>query len=89
MKELEKNFTGTGEVRGFTFTQIRRSELGYIYMVLDTFGERWYEVFKRKDNVRFNTISYPRQRAFGVWAWCETTLQNAEEKFNEINEPKD
>jgi hypothetical protein len=68
MKELELEFTGTGEVKGFMFTQLKRSNFGYIYMVSDTFGQRWYEVFKKKINARFATISYPRQKAFGVWA---------------------
>lgn len=89
MKELEKNFMGRGETKGFAFTQLRRSNFAYIYEVTDTFGYKWYECFKRKENTRFNTISYPRQNAWGIWAWTETTLQEAEEKFDEINKLKD
>lgn len=88
MKELELQFTGTGEVKGFTFSQVKALNFGYIYMVFDTFGQRWYEVFKRKENVRFGTISYPRQKAFGVWAWCEATLQDAERKLKWMDNAK-
>jgi len=89
MKELEKNFMGRGETKGFAFTQLKASNFAYIYMVSDTFGYVWYECFRRKENTQFSTVSYPKQKSFGIWAWTETTLQEAEEKFDEINKPKD
>jgi len=85
MKELETQFVGKGEVRGFTFTQVKRSNLGYIYRVSDTFGQSWYEVFRRKENVPFNVISYPRCQSYGKWAWTCLTLEKAERKLKWIN----
>lgn len=81
MKELEKQFIGRGEVKGFTFTQIKQNGKGYIYHVRDTFGNERYEVFKRVENVRFNTISYPKSKSFGKWAWTTSSLEKAEGLF--------
>ena len=58
LKELPFSFDGRGEVKGFTFIQVKRSKLAYIYKVLDTFGNQWYEVFKRRENARFGQIAY-------------------------------
>lgn len=33
MKKLEKEFIGIGEVKGFTFKQIKESEKAYLYEV--------------------------------------------------------
>ena len=83
MKELKINFIGKGQVRGFEFTQVKKTEFGYIYKV-DTKDRVHYEVFHRKENSRYNCISYPSSKAFGVWAWTFDTLDKAIIELNEI-----
>ncbi len=81
MKEWKDNFEGRGEVRGFTFQKCNQTERGYLYRVFGLNGSVWYEVFKRKENVRFNTISYPTSKAFGSWAWTYKDLLDANRKL--------
>jgi len=73
MEALKLNFEGKGEVKGVTFTQVEKSEKGYIYERSDGY----FEVFRKKINKRFNTISYPKSKSFGSWAWCCNSLENA------------
>jgi len=81
MKQLQQQFQGRGEVKGYTFTQIRVTDLGYIYQKeLD--DQISYEVFKRKENKLFDYIYYPTSNSFGVWAWDCKTLERAEEILN-------
>lgn len=84
MKQLKKNFTGRGEVKGFEFTQIRETDKGFIYRV-DAGDMSYYEVFKRKENTRFDTVSYPTSKAFGIWAWSVNSLKLAEQKLESFN----
>lgn len=45
IKELEKEFTGVGEVKGFEFRQINKSEAAYIYEVRS--GDKlYYEILR-------------------------------------------
>jgi len=81
MKELENQFIGRGEVRGFVFTEIIKNEYGYIYQVSNN-GNIHFEVFKRKENTQFNCISYPKSPAFGLWAWSKSNIQDAYDVFN-------
>ena len=84
MKELAKYFTGKGEVRGFEFTQLESNGRAYLYQVrtpLD--GRIHYEIFRRKENARFNCISYPGSKAFGDWA---TTTRDYEKTLFLYNE---
>ena len=83
MKELEINFVGKGQVKGFIFTQIKKNSKGYIYKVEDS-GRTYYEVFKHKINTQFNCISYPSNKGFGVWAWTCMSLDKAFDKLEEI-----
>lgn len=62
---MKQQFQGRGEVKGYTFTQIRVTDLGFIYSK-ELNGSLSYEVFKRKENKRFNCISYPTSNSFGV-----------------------
>ena len=80
LKELPLEFVGEGEVRGFLFSQVCRTDRGYIYRVQEE-DKVWYEVFERKIN-QFNGISYPRSKSFGVWAWWYGSLDRAKEKLN-------
>jgi hypothetical protein len=83
-KEIPDNFIGRGEVRGNFFWCVKSSDLGYIYEVCAPEGGRWYEVFTRRINTRFGSVSYPNSNAFGVWAWTYRTLDKAEEKFRSL-----
>lgn len=91
IKELEKEFIGKGQVRGFKFTQIKKNEHAYIYKVNQD-GVIRYEVFQRRVNTRFNCITYPSNRAFGVWAKTTRSLSGANvhfEHFTNIKEMQD
>lgn len=81
MKQLQQQFQGRGEVKGYTFTQIRVTDKGFIYSK-ELNGSLSYEVFKRKENKRFDCISYPTSNSFGIWAWDCKTLERAEEILN-------
>ena len=81
---LPINFIGRGEVRGYHFTQISRTDRAFIYEV-DAGNSKCYEVFKKVINKRFGGVSYPTSKAFGIWAWTYMSLDKAEKKFNELN----
>jgi hypothetical protein len=86
MKELPISFEGGGEMLGFDFNQIRISQKAYIYeLICKESGQKSYEVFERKENTRFDCVSYPRSNVFGKWAWCFVKYKRAVEKFDEIN----
>jgi len=84
MKELPIHFEGKGQVKGYTFTQISKTDWGFIYEV-EHDGHKHYEVFKKRLNHRFGTVSYPTDKAFGIWAWTCMTLENAKYKLQELN----
>jgi hypothetical protein len=83
MIELKDKFIGKGQVKGFRFTQIKKTEYGFIYRIHDK-GRIYYEVFERKENNRFNCVSYPSNKAFGVWAWTTTNFCRAEDILQDI-----
>lgn len=87
MKELQLEFIGRGEVRGFKFTQIKATDMAYLYKV-DSGWSINYEVFKRRENARYGVISYPNSNAFGIWAWTFMSYEKAESKFIELNHKK-
>jgi hypothetical protein len=82
IKELRTEFTGKGEVKGYYFTQILKSDNAYIYAVD---GGKYYEVFKRKVNRRFSQVSYPNSKSFGIWAWTCKSYDKALERFEKLN----
>lgn len=64
-----------------TYTQVNRTELGYMYEVTDSYLDHtYYEVFKKRvaNDYDFDTKTtldtehevYPANEAFGNWAWC-------------------
>ena len=86
MRELSKQFKGKGQVKGYLFQQLKITSYSYLYEVKnDTTGVIHYEVFKRIENERFNCVSYPTDKAFGLWAWNCNNLDRAIEKFDELN----
>ena len=85
-KELPLTFEGKGEVKGFSFRQVKRSDTAYLFEVSDTFGNLWYEIFIRKINARFGNLVYPKQNAFGVSAWSARTIEKAIKRFDDLTE---
>lgn len=83
LREIPEYFEGKGEVRHYTFTQVKKSEKGYIYEVQRE-GLKHYEVFERHPNTRFGIYSYPGSASFGHWAWTFNTLEMAMHKFNQL-----
>lgn len=84
MKELKKEFVGIGEVKGFEFKQLHANGYAYVYEVKQPgVKEPHYEVFERVENTIFNCISYPKQKSFGVWAWCINNYDQAIKKYEE------
>ena len=86
MKELQENFEGTGEVKGKSFKQLLRSKEAYLYECTGKNFNTHYEVFLRRENDRFNVVSYPKSNSFGKWAWTYSDFNKAKEKFNDINQ---
>lgn len=85
IKDLPLTFLGQGEVRGVEFEQIDANNYAYIYKRSDGV----FEVFKKVINTQFQTVSYPKSKSFGKWAWCCRTLQDAMKKFDEITESQE
>lgn len=82
MRELKTEFIGKGQVKGFKFTQLKKTEYAYLYEV-DTGSSIHYEIFEKKENTQFNCISYPSNKAFGIWA---KTTRSYEAALNYLNE---
>jgi len=83
IRELKPLFQGIGEVKDYEFRLIRSAEWGFLYEVSN--GDRkHYEVFKRRVNRRFATVSYPTSKAFGKWAWTYTVFRFAVKKYKEL-----
>jgi len=86
------NFEGKGSVKGFTFTQVEKSENMYLYKV-ESDGCTHYELFEiRKSPVcvdfenrvysdtEFKEV-YPKDNDFGVWAWTFKDLGKAKARM--------
>lgn len=84
MKQLELKFEGKGEVRGYEFEQLMKSEKGYLYQLKDKDGNIHHEVFRYKENKQFDCVSYPKSNSFGVWAWCVKEYNKAVELFESL-----
>jgi hypothetical protein len=95
-KALDLKFIGTGDVKGFKFSQIHYTELAYVYKVDDGDGNVCFEVFKRKTapicidfekRIYSETERkeyYPKSKDFGVWAWTYKLWAKAAKKMVEI-----
>lgn len=84
LKELEIEFEGRGEVKGFHFKQLHKSDAGYLYKVNTSDLHYHYEVFQRKVNKQYNCVSYPRSASFSLWGWTYFDYEDALKKFNEV-----
>ena len=85
MKELDNNFEGRGEVRGFLFKCLLKSDKAYLYEVKTEIDTTHYEVFERKENHQFGCVSYPKSNSFGVWAYTSADWAKALEKYEYYN----
>ena len=86
MRDLAENFEGRGEVKGYSFTQMQKSNKAYLYHVSNNEGGFHYEVFRRKENTRFGVVSYPSSKAFGVWAWTTGDFESAKKRFAQLHD---
>ncbi len=84
IEPLKKCFFGKGEVRGYKFIQVKKSDKVFIYEVTSD-NRKHYEVFKKRVNTRFACESYPTSKGFGIWAYTCMTLERALAKFKELN----
>lgn len=83
-KQLQLEFIGKGQVRGFKFTQINQSLYGFLYKV-DSGNSIYYEVFRKRLNTQYNCISYPSDKSFGIWAWTTPSFNKAVDMFNNLD----
>lgn len=91
IKELPKHFIGTGEVRGFEFTQLLKTDHAYLYQVEcksenDDKTTTYYEIFERKINKVYGNVSYPKSKSFGIWAYTKSDFNVAVSKLSELDE---
>ena len=84
IKDLRTDFVGVGQVRGFKFTQLAKTKSAYLYLV-DTGDRIYYEVFRKRINRRFACVSYPTDRAFGIWAWTTPSKERSFEILNDLS----
>lgn len=89
--KLPEYFQGTGEVKEFIFRRIKETDNSYIYEVTHPEAlNPHYEVFRKKavpicldfvakvySETEFKEV-YPKSNAFGVSAWCVTSIEEAE-----------
>lgn len=92
IEKLKRNFEGSGEVKGFTFSQELETDKGYIYKVND----KYFEVFEKKSvplcidfekKVYSETDfkeQYPKARHFGKWAWTVSSFDKGLKILNEL-----
>lgn len=83
MKGLGDEIIGRGDMHGFILRKINGKPTAYVYSATNGMSVH-YEVFKHKENTRFECVSYPSSKCFGVWAWCYTNYQDAINKYNKL-----
>lgn len=49
----------------------------------------YFKYLLKRLNRRFGYVSYPTDKAFGVWAWTCMTLEKAKNKLDEIENKKE
>lgn len=90
IKELELVIKGRGETKGFTLTQVDKSEFAYIYESRDADGGNIvYEVFRRVENKMFACVSYPNSSGFGDSVYMGKVFRNKDSAitwFEHLNE---
>lgn len=86
IKDLADEIVGVGEVSGFVFRKERSDGCAYLYSVHGGSGRVYYEVFERRVNSRYNVVSYPKAKAFGIWALTTYDEELANEYFDEMSD---
>lgn len=84
MKELAEYFSGKGQVKGYVFNQIKRTDNAYLYEVKGD-EQIHYEVFERRENALYECVSYPSDKAFGIWAFTCMSMSEAILKLYELD----
>ena len=79
MKPLNKVIKKLGN----TYTQVAKTDKGYIYHVQSGNDEYW-EVFQYVENTRFDCVSYPKNESFGKWAWCTISFEKAKKYLENL-----
>jgi len=85
IKPLPKKFAGRGEVSGYEFSLVSKTNRGFLYEVRLDGTVTHYEVFLRKINKRFGCESYPTSKAFGISAWTYNSKEKAIRKLYSLN----
>lgn len=92
---LEKEFKGTGEVKGFIFTQLKETKYCYLYLK-EKNGSKSYEVIRKNAvpiyidfNLRiFSQLDlkeiYPKSRQFGKEGWEFLNMRKALKKLEDL-----
>ncbi len=81
INNLPNQFIGKGEVKDSIFTKIKESDKAFLYEVDCGCTNKHYEVFRKKFKTNSVRYCYPTSKAFGIWGWCFTSQEKAEEKF--------
>ena len=87
--KLEDSFMGIGEVKGFEFTKVAETDIGYVYCVRTSDKSNHYEVFKKRktpicidfENKIYSETDfkevYPNSKQFGISAWSVKNYETA------------
>jgi hypothetical protein len=96
IKKLQENFEGVGEVKGFEFHQIKRSDKALLYEVYSG-KSKHFEVFaikttpicldfeKRLYSETDSKEVYPKAKDFGVWASTTKEILKAVDYFEALS----
>lgn len=89
---------GIGEVKGFEFTKVAETDMGYVYCVRTSDKSNHYEVFKKRktpicidfenkiySETEFKEV-YPNSKQFGITAWSVKNYETALERLNVLGQ---
>lgn len=95
LETLPLVFEGRGEVKGFTFMQVDKTDNAYLYKVHNEYTQH-FEVIKRSaspvcidfekriySETEFKE-SYPKSNSFGLSGWTFSSLDLALQKLKEV-----
>ncbi len=74
---------------GFDYHQEVANDFGYIYRQVDEGKIVAFEVFQKKENKKYDCISFPGPEAFGFWAWSCRTLEDAKKRLESFKKIKE
>jgi hypothetical protein len=84
IRHIPEQFSGRGEVKGYEFCLVRKTDRGFLYEVSSDGIKPHYEVFRFKINKQFSCVTYPGSKSFGVFAWTFKTKEMALKRLNEF-----